>query len=37
MLPKSPVSIPAKLKTPKGINPVLGKNRGDIKDPKKGK
>lgn len=32
MIPKSPVSI--KVKGPKGYNPVLGKNRGDIIDPK---
>ena len=35
MLPKSPVKIEAKLKAHKGENPVKGKNRDDIKDPKK--
>lgn len=37
MLPKSPVRIEAKLQKPKGINPVLGKNRNDIEDPKSSK
>lgn len=37
MLPKSTVKIDSKLKTPKGLPPVTGKNRDDIKDPKKGK
>jgi len=35
MLPKSPVKIDAKLKTPKGNPPGKGKLRDDIKDPKK--
>lgn len=35
MLPKQSVKIDSKFKKPKGNPPFKGKNRGDLKDPRK--